>query len=426
MEVDRPHASGPHAISRHWTDIRHLLTDLTDIRADPWRHATVARRNVLAVTCVFGLVMLIIGAELLAGPVALPLLVALLLAAAKVAPMPLATIRPVLAWWWSLAVLVVLALVFAAAGVRADWLRTGVITHLVVTLVVAAQCRPLVVATQWLCSMIVASVVQMLLPDQLSAGDLLIFMVVSLVGITLIAGVRTLRRTRRQLREQERLTDQERDRRAVLEERTRIARELHDVVAHHMSVVAVQAEAAPYRVTDAPPELRESFASIRENAVAALGEMRYVLGMLRADAADPDGDYAPQPGLDDVGELLDNVRAAGLAVELVGNGTRRPLPTLVELSMFRIVQEALSNALRHAPGSQVRVVLDYGLETVGVRVTNTMPTDGPVPSPLSSGHGLRGMRERASALGGEFAARSREDGWFEVTASIPCAEGDSV
>src|SRR5205814_7744382 len=117
------------------------------------------------------------------------------------------------------------------------------------------------------------------------------------------------------LREQEVLTEFERTRRALLEERTRIARELHDVVAHHMSVIAVQAEAAPYRVADPPEELSESFASIRGNALAALTEMRHILGMLRSDDQPAEGRFTPQPTLENVEELVDNVRAAGLHVE---------------------------------------------------------------------------------------------------------------
>jgi signal transduction histidine kinase len=194
-----------------------------------------------------------------------------------------------------------------------------------------------------------------------------------------------------------------------------------------MSVVAIQAEAAPYRVENPPPELERAFATIRENAVAALTELRRVLGVVRAE--DYEAPDAPQPTLADLDALLANVRDAGLSVDKTVTGAVRELPQGVELSAYRIVQEALSNTLRHAPGASARVEIGYVLGGLGLRIVN-----GPLPeltlvkpSP-GAGHGITGMRERVSMLNGEMTAGPAEDGGYEVTVFLPVpalSEGDA-
>jgi signal transduction histidine kinase len=228
------------------------------------------------------------------------------------------------------------------------------------------------------------------------------------------------------LAEQAHITSAERSRRTLLEERARIARELHDVVAHHMSVIAIQAEAAPYRVADPPEELRASFATIRKNAVDALSELRRVLDLLRAEAPDrvPSDADAPQPTLGGLDDIVANVRDAGLTVQTVVSGGVRPLPPGVELSAFRIVQEALSNVLRHAPGSDVRVEIAYVLGGVGLRVANGYSKADPAPVDAGTGHGLLGMRERVAMLGGEFRAGLTDDGGYEVVAFLPVTQSE--
>jgi signal transduction histidine kinase len=233
------------------------------------------------------------------------------------------------------------------------------------------------------------------------------------------------RDAQRQVSEERTVTAHERSRRTLLEERTTIARELHDVVAHHMSVVAIQAEAAPYRVDSPPPELEQAFRTIRENAVAALTELRRVLGVVRAqDYEAPD---APQPTLADLDALLANVRDAALTVDRAVTGAVRELSPGVELSAYRIVQEALSNTLRHAPGASARVELSYVLGGLGLRVVN-----GPVPEPSlvkpspGAGHGITGMRERVSMLDGVMTAGRTADGGFEVAVFLPAALPDTL
>ena len=239
--------------------------------------------------------------------------------------------------------------------------------------------------------------------------------------------VRTQRGGREQLEVQERRHEGER---ALLEERQRIARELHDVVAHHMSVIAIQAEAAPYKTEDPPPELVESFGEIRASALSGLSELRRVLGVLRSEAPQT----APQPGLDDLPSLIESARGGGVMVTSAITGTPRPIPEGVNLSAYRIVQEALSNAMRHAPGSAVQVKLFYGEAALIVEIRNNgLPPNGRAGATgetagsefgHGSGHGIIGMRERATMLGGYLQAGPTGKGEFLVTAALPLGEGE--
>ena len=190
------------------------------------------------------------------------------------------------------------------------------------------------------------------------------------------------------------------------------------MVAHHLSVIAIQAEAAPYRVPDAPEALTGSFATIRANAVEGLGELRRVLGLLRDDHDHEDG---PQPTLDRLADLVANGRDAGLTVTASVDGDRRPLPAGVELSAYRIVQEALSNAMRHAPGAEVTVEVAYRSAELELRVVNG-PGRGPSAAPAGAGHGVTGMRERAAMLGGRLTAAPGPDGGWTVAAVLPVEE----
>jgi signal transduction histidine kinase len=211
---------------------------------------------------------------------------------------------------------------------------------------------------------------------------------------------------------------------AVLRERARIARELHDVVAHSVSMIAVQAETAPYTMRDLSPEARKGFAEVAGAAREALEEMRRLLSLLRADpAAEPE--VTPQPRLDRLPELIDSHRGAGGEAQLNVHGAIRPLSTTIELSAYRIVQEALTNARRHAPGARVRVDLDYLGDRLAVRVTNdrtAMPPTTVDDRTTMMGHGLVGMRERATMLGGRFAAGPRPEGGFAVQAELPVGQ----
>jgi signal transduction histidine kinase len=204
---------------------------------------------------------------------------------------------------------------------------------------------------------------------------------------------------------------------AVLRERARIAREMHDVVAHHISAISVQAETARLTTEGMPEEGQQRLEAIGDTARDALTEMRRVLGVLRAEAGD-DPDRTPQPGLDRLGELLDTARAAGTRVRLILEGRLAPLPPGVDLTAYRIVQEALTNARRHAPGASVDVELRYGDDALHLRVRDNGP--GP-PDGEPTGHGLTGMRERAAMVGGTLRAGAAETGGFAVEAELPIA-----
>ncbi|MFI0405002.1 sensor histidine kinase [Actinomadura sp. 3N508] len=252
---------------------------------------------------------------------------------------------------------------------------------------------------------------------------------------------------------------------AVMRERARIARELHDVVAHSVSMIAVQAETAPYTMENLSPEARAGYTEIAKTAREALVEMRRLLSVLRADAKpEPDAATSPQPRLDRLPDLIEQHRGAGGHVDLAVHGDPRMLSTTVELSAYRIVQEALTNARRHAPGAGVRVDLTFLPDRLAVRVhdsgasgpgpsqTKVLHRDDPAgptsvdvgrtrletPQPDASqeqggldgsggGHGLVGMRERATMLGGRFSAGPAAQGGFLVEAELPLTrEGNST
>jgi signal transduction histidine kinase len=202
--------------------------------------------------------------------------------------------------------------------------------------------------------------------------------------------------------------------RAVAEERVRLARELHDVTAHHVSVIAIQAEAGQALLPDDPGRAAEALERIAESSREALGDLRRLLGVLRSE--DETGERAPRPGLAALPQLVAHVEAAGVPVALHVEGEPTPLATAVDLSAYRIVQEALTNVVRHAGPAHATVTVRYGPEDVGLEVSD----DGVGPYGNGGGGlGLTGMRERATLLGGDFDAGPRPGGGFSVRARLP-------
>jgi signal transduction histidine kinase len=197
---------------------------------------------------------------------------------------------------------------------------------------------------------------------------------------------------------------------AAEEERLRIARELHDVVAHNVSLMAIQAGAA--RVSGNSHE--QALASIEQSARDTLAELNKLLGVLRKGPAGPD--LVPQPTIDDVDTLLKPARDAGLEATLKVEGRKRPLSSALDLSAYRIVQEAITNVLKHAGASRVEVVLDYKPDALLVTVSDNGTGSDNTPS---TGHGLVGMRERVELFGGELATGSSSLGGFTVRAKLP-------
>jgi signal transduction histidine kinase len=215
-------------------------------------------------------------------------------------------------------------------------------------------------------------------------------------------------------------TELEQARRAVLEERSRIARELHDVVAHHMSLIAVRAETAPYRLSGLPESARAEFGSLSEEAREALADMRRLLGVLRRDQP---AALAPQPQLADLPALVEAARRAGVPVELSLPPGLDRVPSSVELCAYRIVQESLSNAGQHAPGAAVTISVNHDAGAVLLRVVNgPSAAAGLSGGEHGPGHGLIGMRERVALLGGSLSAGPAPDGGFVVSATLPLGE----
>jgi signal transduction histidine kinase len=211
---------------------------------------------------------------------------------------------------------------------------------------------------------------------------------------------------------------EENARRAVIEERVRIARELHDVVAHHVSVIGVQAGAARRVLEKQPDKARESMSVIEKSSREAVSEMQRLLGLLRQD--DGSAQLAPQPGLDQLTSLVEEIKIAGLPVELVIEGERRPLSPGVDLSTYRIIQEALTNTLKHAGPAEARVVLKYANGFIELEVSDN--GKGVVGETGSKGRGLIGMKERVNLHGGKFEAYNLPERGFVVRAKLPLNE----
>jgi signal transduction histidine kinase len=205
-------------------------------------------------------------------------------------------------------------------------------------------------------------------------------------------------------------------RRAATDERIRIARELHDVVAHHLSVIVVQAEAAQEVLAARPDRAGAAMETVADTARGALAELRRVLGVLRSDAT-----LAPAPDLAAVDELVASVRQAGLDVEVRTEGEARPLSGVVSLAAYRVVQESLTNVLRHAAARRAEVALAYGDDALVVTVSDDGRGAGASPDAGAGGHGLAGMRERVTVLGGRLDAGPRDGGGFAVRARLPLA-----
>ncbi|NBE53307.1 two-component sensor histidine kinase [Streptomyces sp. YC537] len=216
-------------------------------------------------------------------------------------------------------------------------------------------------------------------------------------------------------------TREEEARRRVAEERLRIARDLHDVVAHHIALVNVQAGVAAHVMDKRPDQAKEALGHVREASRSALDELRATVGLLR-QTGDPEAPTEPAPGLARLEELLDTFRNAGLPVDVASADENAPLPAAVDLAAYRVIQEALTNVHKHA-GTGAKAELS--VIRVGVNVEITVIDDGPGvggPPESGGGHGLLGMRERVSALGGRLTAGARYGGGFRVHAILPVAD----
>ncbi|MFE3198242.1 sensor histidine kinase [Embleya sp. NPDC059237] len=414
-----------------------LRGDLFDARVRTERPPAPFSSRAVALALHYLTVVLVVGIQgaVFAGYPGVSGGAAFALGLATGVPILLAPQRPIVAWWMSLGSTAVCALAATPGGsgsggtpaMQWPWSAVGVVAQVVVMAHVAFHTPVRIVLETWVCTALLGVVLVRNAQDDPSRWDTMpaVALLTATVMIVVVA-FRGRSDARRELAVQSDLTATERERSALLEERARIARELHDVVAHHMSVIAIQAEAAPYRVADPPPELVRSFVTIRANAVDALAELRRVLGLLRTEgdgegaaAVDRGGRPAPLPTLERLPELIDNVRAAGMTVDRVTVGAPRPLPQGVDLSAYRIAQEALSNALRHASGARVRVEVAYVPTGLGLRVHNEPPPHPTPPAREGSGQGVMGMRERAAMIGGTLEAGHTPEGGYHVEVFLP-------
>ncbi|MFF0445004.1 sensor histidine kinase [Streptomyces sp. NPDC004609] len=270
------------------------------------------------------------------------------------------------------------------------------------------------------------------------------WLLAALVAVCAVAGwlAVALRRARRlhrgALEERGWLLEREREsaaRTAVDDERARIARELHDIVSHHVSLMVVQAGAAREVLGTMPDEAATALGAVESAGRGAMTELRHLLGLLAPSQNGDDEAYgtglAPQPSLSRLSSLIDRVVFAGLQVEVRIAGEPRPLPAGVDVTAYRIVQEALTNALRHGEGRKAEVTVRYADRSLRVEVLNSGPSvltgDGGAPSPPSgapdsgdgTGRGLLGLRERVAVYGGDLDARRRLGGGYRVRARIP-------
>ncbi len=254
------------------------------------------------------------------------------------------------------------------------------------------------------------------------AGIVNLVIVTSVSGAALLVAVLAASRVRvgAELTRERELSALEQSRRVLVEERTRIARELHDVVAHGMSLIQVQASTARYRVPGLPDEAVHEFDEIARTAREGLTEMRRLLGVLRTD--DQQADLAPQQGLRDIPDLVQALRRAGADIDDSLAPLPEAVPSGVDIAAFRIVQEALSNAVRHAPQTRIELATETDAAALRLVIRNGPSGDAVrTDAPATRGHGLLGMRERATLVGGTVDAGPDADGGWTVRAALPLA-----
>ncbi|MFJ9695509.1 sensor histidine kinase [Kitasatospora sp. NPDC101183] len=409
--------------------LRALRDNLTVPNGDPTPLFGSSRRRWVrrfpyVIAVLLQIPLLSAGIACLTGFYDLPVPVAAALTLAQTTPLLLAITRPLAAWWISAATLVVTASITARfPQLMGSWPWTApmVIEYTVLLLVLGLRERRATVVSVWVATVLLTALTTTLgLPR---SGDGTTVLLIALSGAVLLLGwaVRDRAEARRLLSEQEQISEVERERRTLLEERARIARELHDVVAHHMSVIAVQAASAPYRIEGVPADAAEEFTSIADAARSSLSEMRRLLGVLRSEESS--GGRAPQPGLPQLGQLVETVARAGVPVELtVEDGLVERVPQATALSAYRIVQEALANVVRHAPGARAWASLTSDGPQLRLTVVNAPPprrTESLEASAEGTGHGLVGMRERVRLAGGSLDTGPLPDGGFKVAAVLP-------
>mgnify|MGYP005987703591 CR=1 FL=1 len=329
-------------------------------------------------------------------------------------PFVLVRINPALGWAVSaLSALVIPAVFDRVQGYDYPWQVVHVLVLLTLLFAVALRSPRSVVLVSWLASMLVFFAY---MPGSDGIGWSVGLSAVVMFGLL----VRWLVLSRRQLAQQEEVSELERTRRTILEEKAKIARDLHDVVAHHMSMVVVQAQSAQYRIDDVSPAAAKEFESIGATAREALNEIRGMLGVLRSDGQ-PWQD-APAPNALDLERTLRASLEAGMDLRWTVAGPVESVSDTTGLALYRILQESLSNAARHAPGAAVTVDIMIGSSTVVMTVRNGASPTADVRETIefdSGGNGIPGMTDRARAAHGWLHAAALPDGGFEVAVHVP-------
>lgn len=358
-----------------------------------------------------------LGTTIYQIPVGLAFGLAVVLSAA----VPLALAYPLFAG--ILGAVAVTGLAFAqvtVVGAPWPWAVTTIVTQAILIALIGLQARSRVGLVMWLLAVAGTIVAAAMHPRGTDAAAINIIIASSVTALALAGGIvaREWRSIRAQLLRERAVSAEEHQRRMLAEEKARIARELHDVVAHSMSIINVQASSAVYRHSKVSDPVAREFEEIAEAARTAIKELRGVLKVLREEDAAPE--LAPQPGLRDIPLLVDATARSGVDVTLTFD------PALIEttvadaagLAAYRIVQEGLSNAMRHAPRAPITVTCTKDRDLIVLTITN--PRGVTVAStPSEPGHGLIGMRERVLAVSGSLQAQPAPDGGFTVVAQIP-------
>jgi signal transduction histidine kinase len=370
-----------------------------------------------------------VGWPILAAVHGIPVVVAMVLSIAQAATLPVAVRWPRIGILLGAAAALGTMLSSGIGGVW-PWPVTTLLAYLCLILLIALRHPWRLGAAAWLAGMAVSVVAVSMAsgmagvpPEDVASGwgNTAVYAGVGSGVLAMGTAVQVLWQSRSQLRSERRISAEQQAQRQELQQRNRIAQELHDVVAHSMSVISVQATTAPYRLPGLDETVKHEFESIAGSSRRALNEMRGLLAVLRGD---DDAATAPQPGLTDIAELVATSRASGATVDLqmspaLGDERLDGVPPATGLTGYRIVQEALSNALRHSPGAPVSVWIELDEREVTVSVVNGTAQDPGRVSPAGSGLGLPGMRDRAQALGGTVRAAPTADGGFSVQARLP-------
>ena len=325
-------------------------------------------------------------------------------------PVLLVSTRPLMAWRAAAAATVVIPLMLHFTDTD-PWRAPVVLGLVLIATLGAVSLRGDRSVTFWAWGTTSAVFLPLCTPDVRLGWSIALSAVVA-AGDSIVARGRA----REELSREREESELERARRTVLQQRTDIARDLHDVVAHRMSLVVVRAQTAQYRVPGLQPEAVHELDEIAVTAREALEEVRGLLGVLRSTGGEVL--TAPQPGVAQVEQLVEQAREAGVGVTLSVEGAAREVRPVVDVGAYRILQESLANVARHAPGASAVVVVAYAEAELIVRVAD----DGPGTDPRSAerpGHGIVGMRERTAAAGGTLFAGPRPGGGFEVIARLP-------